>query len=116
MLNTRLMDQNLNYLYTIKIAFNYIFERFLQETEGVEIFDFDFGPEFARATPAHADIGVAAERAFLHIAVADAGVEHDLAERGEIGVGLLGRADVRLGNNFDERSAAAVVVDIGLGR
>src|SRR2546429_4409471 len=73
------------------VALDFIFERFLQETEGVEIFDFDFGPEFARATPAHADIGVAAERAFLHIAVADAGVEHDLAERGEIGVGLLGR-------------------------
>src|SRR2546427_324012 len=94
----------------------FVFGRFFYEKEGGWSFYFRFCAGFARATPAHADIGVAAERAFLHIAVADAGVEHDLAERGEIGVGLLGRADVRLGNNFDERRAAAVVVDIGLGR
>ena len=61
------------------------------------------------------DIGVATERAFLHVTVANPGVKHDLAKRGEVGVGLLGGADVRLGNYFGERRAAAVVVDIGLG-
>ncbi len=67
-----------------------------------------------RAARTHADIGVAAERAFFHVAIADAGKEHDLAEGGEIGVGLFGGADVRLGNDFAERRATAVVIDIGL--
>ncbi len=58
--------------------------------------------------------GVAAERAFFHVAIADAGVEEDLAERGEVGVGLLGCAHVRLGDDFAERGAAAVVVDVCL--
>src|SRR5207245_4403650 len=64
---------------------------------------------------ADADVGVTAERAFLHVGVADAGIEEDLAEGGEVGVGLVGRAHVRVGNDFAERSAAAVVVNVGLG-
>ena len=34
---------------------------------------------------------------------------------GEVGVGLFGSAHVRLGNDFAERRAAAVVVNVGLG-
>ncbi len=38
-----------------------------------------------------------------------------MAERGEVGVGLFGSAHVRLGDDFAERSAAAVVVNVSLG-
>ncbi len=38
-----------------------------------------------------------------------------MAEGGEIGVGLFWRAHVRLGDDFAEWGAAAVVVDVGLG-
>ncbi len=37
-----------------------------------------------------------------------------MAERGEVGVGLFGRTHVRLGDDFAQRSAAAVVVDVSL--
>ena len=97
------------------VALDFVFERFLQEAEGVQIFHFDLGAELLGAAQADADVGVAAERAFFHVAVADAGVEQDLAERGEVGVGLFGRAHVGLGDDFGERGAAAVVVDVGLG-
>ncbi len=96
------------------VALDFVIERFLQEAEGVEIFDFDLGTEFFRATRAHADVRVAAERAFLHVAVADAGVQHDLAKGGEVSVGFFGRANVGLGDDFDERGAAPVVVNVGL--
>ena len=38
-----------------------------------------------------------------------------MAERGEVGVGFLRRAHVRLGDDFAERSAATVVVNVSLG-
>ena len=96
------------------VAFYFILEGFLEIAEGVEVFYFDLGTEFFCAEQADADIGVTAERAFFHVAVADAGVEHDLAKRGEIGVGLVWSAHVRLGDDFAEGRAAAVVVDVGL--
>jgi hypothetical protein len=97
------------------VALDFVFERFLKKAERVEILDFDFGAEFAGAARANADVGVTTERAFLHVDVADARVKHDLAKRGEIGVGLFGRANVGLGDDFDERRAAAVVINVSLG-
>ena len=72
-------------------------------------------PNCPAAAKTDADVGVAAERAFFHVAIADAGVEQDLAQRREIGVSLFGRAHVGLGDDFGERRAAPVVVDVGLG-
>ena len=95
------------------VALDFVFNGFLKIAERIEIFHFDLGAKFFCAAQADADIGVATERAFFHVAVADAGVEHDLAKRGEVGVGLFGRAHVRLGNNFAEGRAAAIVVDVG---
>src|SRR5260370_4259991 len=97
------------------VAFNFVFQRLLQKPEGVEIFYFDLGAEFARAARPHAHIGVATQRAFFHVAITDAGVEQNLPERGQIRVGLFGRAHVRLGDDFAERRAATVVIDVGLG-
>src|SRR2546425_1837163 len=96
------------------VACDFVFERFLQETEGVEILYFDLGAEFFRAAQADADVSIAAERAFFHVAIANASVEEDLAERGEVGMGLFGRAHVGLGDDFGERGAAAVVIHIRL--
>ena len=95
------------------MALNFKFESFLKIAEGIEILDFDFGAKFFCAAQADADIGVATQRTFLHVAVAHAGVEKNLAERGEIGVSLVGRAHIRLGNNFAEGRAAAIEIDVG---
>jgi hypothetical protein len=64
--------------------------------------------------PRRRTLTLASQRSDPSVAVADAGVEHDLTESSEVGVGLLGGAHVRLGNNFGERSAATIVVHIRL--
>jgi len=71
----------------------------LEIAERIQIFHFDLGAEFFCAAQADADIGVTAERAFFHVAIADAGVEQDLAERCEVGVSLFGQAHVGLGDD-----------------
>ena len=108
----RLLGDTAAGLQDADVALDFVLQRLLQVTEGVEVFYFNLGAELFRAAQAHAYVGVAAERAFLHVAIADAGVEQDLAQRGEIGVGLFGRAHVRFGDDFAERRAAAVVVDV----
>ena len=62
-----------------------------------------------------AHIGVATQAALFHVAVGDAGVEEDLLELGEVFEGLVGGAEIGLGDDFDERRSAAVEIDIGAG-
>ena len=94
------------------LAFDFVFERLLQVAEGVQILDFGLGAELLGAAPAHADVGIAAQRAFFHVAVAHFGVLEHLLERVQIGVGLGGRAQIGFGDDFGEGRAAAVVVDV----
>ena len=82
------------------MALDFVLQGFLEEFEGVQVFYFHFGAEWFRAAKADAYVGVAAERALFHVAVADAGVQEDLAECCEVRVGLFGRAHVRLGDDF----------------
>ena len=49
---------------------DFVFQRVLQVAERIQILHFGFGAEFLRAAPAHADVGIAAQRAFFHVAVA----------------------------------------------
>ena len=60
---------------------------------------------------AHRDVGVAAQRALLHLGVGDAELDDRLAQELEEAPRLLAGADVRLGHDLDERRAAAVEVD-----
>ena len=55
----------------------------------------------------------AAQRAFFHVAVAHAGVEDDLLQPRQVFPGLVGRSDVGLADDFDQRHAGAVQVDRG---
>ena len=73
-------------------------------------------PNFSRADLAHRHVRVAAERAFLHVAVADLEVAHQRVHLLEIGHGLFRRTHVGLGDDFDERRAGAVEIDAGLLR
>ena len=83
--------------------------------EAVDVFDFGLGAELLRPLEHDGDVGVAAEGAFFHVAVGDAGVEEDLLEAGEVFEGFVGRAEVGLGDDLDEGCAAAVEVDVGAG-
>ena len=68
-------------------------------------------PSSLAAGGAERDVGVAAQRALLHVHVADAELAQRRAQQPQPLPGLLGRAQVRLGDDLDQRRAAAVEVD-----
>ena len=94
------------------LPLDFVFERVRQIAERIQVLHFGLRPEFRRAAQPHAHVGIAAQRAFLHVAVAHFRVFEDLLQRVEVRVGLGGRAQVRLGNDFDQRHAAAVEIDV----
>ena len=71
-------------------------------------------PSSLLAERAHRDVGVAAERAFLHVAVADADPAHQRVQRLGVGDGFGRRAHVGLGDDLQQRRAGAVEVDARL--
>ena len=68
-------------------------------------------PNFAAPSRPHRHVGVAAERAFLHVAVADLEVAHQRVDLLHVRDRFLGRAHVRLGDDLEQRRAGAVQVD-----
>jgi hypothetical protein len=61
----------------LDLPLHFVFDRLLQKLETVEVLDLAAGAEFLLANGfAHRDVGVNAEAAFLHIAVADAEPRH----------------------------------------
>ncbi len=82
--------------------------------EGVEVFHLGAGAQLCRAHRADGEVHVAAQRALLHLAVGDAEVLQRGAQLLQISDHLIRRAEVRLGDDLDQRHAAAVVVRAGL--
>ena len=78
---------------------------------GVHVLDLD---EFAQgiAGLANGHVGVAAQAALVHVAVADADVLQDLPQPGEVGRGFAGAADIGLAHDLHEGHARAVEVDV----
>ena len=97
------------------LALDLVFEGLFDKAEGVDVLDLDLGAERLLAAGTDGDVGIAAQRSLFHVAVADAGVEDDLLEAGEVLVGLLRSADVGLGDDFGQRRAGAVEVHVGFG-
>ena len=64
------------------MPFNLVFQRLPDEAERIDVFDFGLGAEFFLSARAHADIGIAAQRTFFHIAITDTGVQDDLLQAG----------------------------------
>ena len=79
--------------------------------DAVEILQLALGTEFLLAARADGDIDVATHLALFHVGIADAAVDQNLLERGEIGEGLLGRGHVGLADDFHQRRAGAIEVD-----
>ncbi len=72
-------------------------------------------PSVVCALRAHRHVGVAAQAALFHVAVVDAEPDEDARAAVSKKCGGLGRrAQVRLGDDLDERHAGAVEVDVGL--
>ena len=94
------------------LALDFVLQRVRKIAERIQVLHFRFGAEFRRAAQPHAYVRVATQRTFFHVAVAHFGVFQNLLQRVQIRIGLGGRAQVRLGNNFDQRHAAAIEIDV----
>ena len=83
----------------------------LHRPEGVEVFHLGPLRKLGLAKRPQRDVGVAAQAPLLHLAVGDARVKEDRAQLFHKEPGLFGRAQIRLGDDLDQRDAAPVVVD-----
>jgi hypothetical protein len=97
------------------LAAGFVLDGLADEADRVDVLDFAARAEIA-ARLAHRDVDVGAHRALVHVAVAGAEIAQDLAQLGEIGPGLVGGAQIRLGDDLHQRDARAVQIDIGHGR
>ena len=73
-------------------------------------------PSSCAPARAYADVGVPADLALLHVALAHAKLDDEVAQLLEELPRRLRRRDVRLGDDLDERRAATVEVDHGVVR
>ena len=83
----------------------------MQALEGVEVLELGLGAELGLAPAAQRHVTVAAHGTVLHRAVGDAEREEDAAQLLHEEARLLGRAQIRLGHELDQRGTATVVVD-----
>ena len=100
----------------VDLARDFVVDGLLDVAERIDVLDLGARAELLGADLAHRHVGVAAERAFLHVAVADLEIANQRVHFLEIGHGFFRRAHVGLGDDFDERRAGAVEVDAGLLR
>jgi hypothetical protein len=81
----------------------------------LKLFRFDLAPcAVRRARPAHRHIGIAAEAAFLHVAVADVEPHHERVQCLRVFHRFSAATHVGFGDDFQQRRAGAVEVDAGL--
>ena len=88
----------------------------MQALKRVEVLELGLGTQLGLAAAAQRHVAIAAHGTLLHGAVRNAQRHKDAAELLHKQASLLGRAQVGLGDELDQRRAAAVVVDERLGR
>ncbi len=86
-------------------------ERLLDVGERVDVLHLGLRAERGLTGAAHGDVRVHAQAPLLHVAVGDPRILEHLLEGEEVRAGLVGRPEIRSGDDLDERHAAAVQVD-----
>jgi hypothetical protein len=89
----------------------FVGERFLQAAEAVHVLYFDLGTQFGLTFRPQGNVGVAAQGALFHVAIAHFKIFKYLLETHEVGVGFLRTADIGFAHDLDERRTAAVDVE-----
>src|SRR5256712_404488 len=107
----RFLNDPLASVERLRLALDLELKSPLNVAEGVHVLDLDLGAELRRARRLQRDVGVAAQRALFHVAVADAEVDEHGAEGAQVRGRLFGRADLRLAHGLHEGHARAVEVD-----
>src|ERR1035441_1253257 len=93
------------------MALDFILQRLLYEAERIDVLDFSLRAKFFLSPRPHADVGIAAQRAFLHVAVADPGIKNDFFETREVLVRFLRRSHVGFADDLGERHTGSVQID-----
>ncbi len=80
-------------------------------------FDFDDrrGVATVGRVDVQVDVGVDAQAALLHVAVGNAQIVQQQLQLGEVGLGLGGRAEVGLADDFQKRRAGPIQIDAAVG-
>ena len=99
----------------VDLALRLIFDGLHDEADAVHVLRLGARAEFV-ARLAHGDVHVRAHGAFLHIAVARADIAQDRTQLAQIGPRFCRRAHVRAADDFHQRHARAIKVDIGACR
>ena len=89
-----------------------VLQRQLHVAERVHVLQLGAGAELVLPLGPQADVGVAAEAALLHVAVADVEIADNGVQFPQVGGRLRGRAQVRLADDLQERRAGAVEVHV----
>ncbi len=112
----RLLHDALAALEQIGLARDLVLDRRLDVLEGVHVLELGLRAQLGLAAQPHRHVGVAAQRALLHVAVGDRQPAHELTDGAQIGRRLGRRAQLGLAHDLDQRHARAVVVDQRIGR
>ena len=109
----RLLDDGNGMRHAFALADGFVAERGVNALEGVHVLDLDLGAELFRADRTDGDVDVRAHIPLFEIAVGDACVDEHFLERRQVRDRLVGAGHVRFGDDFHERSSAAVEIDAG---
>jgi len=111
----RLLDDLAAAVQDVALAPDLVLDGPLDVSEGVHVLELRAGPEGLLALRPDGDVGVAAEGALLHVAVADLEVHEDVAQAAQVFGGLLGASHVGFAHDLDEGNARAVEVHVAPG-
>ena len=105
----RLLNDPFSGLQAAYLPFDLGLQPTVKEAEGVHVLELRLGAERLSGV-AHRDVGIAAERPLFHVDVRHPELLDQAAELREKGTGLVGRGDVWLGDDLDERRAAPIEI------
>ncbi|OPZ80038.1 MAG: hypothetical protein BWY79_00031 [Actinobacteria bacterium ADurb.Bin444] len=108
-----LLDDGLAHLQGQNLPLDLSFQATLQKAERVHVLELSTCAE-RRAGTVHRDVGVAAQRAFLHIHIGYVELLQQVAQLGEVGPRLFGSEYIGLAHDLHQRRAAAIEIHHGV--
>ena len=109
------LQHRLTGLIGLDLALDFILTGPLNRREGIHVLDLHLCAKGCIRPPPHGDVHIAAQRAFLHVAVAHPQVAHDAANLRGILRRLTAGAQIRLAHDLGQGHASAVVIHQRMG-
>ena len=96
------------------LAGDFKFDRTMHEANGVEVFQFNFGPKLLVINLPHRNISFAAQVSLLHVRFRCANPLQSAPYVIYVVVSLPGSAKIWLSHNFSQGSAGSIEIDVGI--